>query len=273
MTISLAFNVVKLYMHELALQHETGPCPGKPLRGRGRPSSQASFSGQTASPKTAFESSLGILDTFSKFNVQQIRTLPIFQFAQVAHASVSMLKMFFVAKTDPEFSKQAPVTLPMIEQYLHHLIQSLRLASSEGKSLGAHTFLMVFVTMEQIFEEHKEDTLETMRIRYGCLPGTKQAQTLDLEEPIVTPQRRTARRSGGSSDEALHLLSEVAMGKSGANGYKPKEAQMVDSTSQQSAIEGGEMAAMGKLIGEGDLGTMSDDGFFGIMQTMWARST
>ena len=259
-------------MYELAMQHETGPEPGKPSRGRGRPSSQASLSAQTASPKTAFESTLGILDTFSKFNIQQIRTLPIFQFAQIAHASVSMMKMFFVAKSDPEFSKQVPFTLPMIEQYLDHLIELLRCASSEGKSLGAHAFLMVFVMMQKMFEEHKEETLETIRIRHGCIPGTKQAQILDLEEPTPTPQRRTARRSGESSDEALHLLSEVAMDKSRANGYKPNEAHMVDSTPQHSSPIG-EMAAMGKLIGDGDLGSMSDDGFFGIMQTMWARST
>lgn len=252
-------------MHELIILYEIGSEVMKTSRSRGK--SQA----QISSPSTAFVSTIGILDTFAKFNMKQIRTLPVFQFAQISHATVSLMKLYFAAKSDSEVSKHVPITSERIEQYTNHLINSLELAAADGKSLGAHTFLMVFVTIQKLFMEHKDDTLEEVRIRYGCIPVTKQVQVLDLEEPRPIAQRRVARRSGESSDEALHLLSEVAMGNSGSNGYTSNEAPMGKSTEQRSVSD--EMATIGKLIGEGDLVSMNDDGFFGIMQTMWARST
>ena len=252
-------------MHELVILYEIGSELTKTSRGRGK--SQV----QISSPITAFVTTVGILDTFAKFNIKQIRTLPVFQFAQISHATVSLMKLYFVAKSDPEISKHVPITSEGIEEYTSHLINSFELAAADGKSLGAHTFLMVFVTIQKLFVEHKDDTLEKVKIRYGCMPGTKQVQVLDLEEPRPIAQRRAARRSGESSDEALHLLSEVAMGKSGNNGYTSNEAPMGKSTEQQSVSD--DMATIGKLIGEADLSSMSDDGFFGIMQTMWARSS
>lgn len=252
-------------MHELVILYEIGSEPMKTSRGRGK--SQA----QISSPNSAFVSTIGILDTFAKFNIKQIRTLPVFQFAQISHATVSLMKLYFAAKSDSEVSKHVPITSERIEQYTNHLINSLELAAADGKSLGAHTFLMVFVTIQKLFAELKDDTLEEVRIRYGGMPVTKQVQVLDLEEPRPIAQRRAARRSGESSDEALHLLSEVAMGNSGSNGYTSNDAPMGKSTEQRSVSD--EMATIGKLIGEGDLVSMNDDGFFGIMQTMWARST
>jgi hypothetical protein len=269
--LTFVFNVVKLYMHELLMQHETGPEPPKTSRGRGKNQSQASPSTQTAPPNTGFTAILGILDTFLSFTVKEIRTLPSFQFAQIAHASLALMKMFFVAKSDSEFSKTAPVTQAMVEGYIQRGSDLLRSTAADGNSLAAHTFMMVLDVMRKMFEEHKDSDLQAIRTQYGGIPSTKQTQILDLEEPSTTPHRKTVHGLEENSRGALHLLSEVAMEDSNANGYKAEEAQIGNLADQRPSGEGSEMAAMGQLIG-GQMGTLSDDDFFGIMQALWARS-
>lgn len=271
-TLNFVFNVVKLYMHELLMQHESGPEPPKASRGRGKNQSQASPSAPAVPLNTGFTSLRAILDTFLGFAVKQIRTLPSFQFAQIAHASIALIKMFFVAKSDSDFSKTAPITQAMVEGYIKNLIELLRSTAADGKSLAAHTFLMIFEMMRTMFDEHKDSDLEAIRKQYGGMPSTRQTQILDLTEPSPIPQRKTARGLEENSRGALHLLSEVAMEDSNANGYKPEDAQMGSLADEQRGPHFSEMTAMGQLIGDGEMGSLSDDGFFGIMQTMWARS-
>ena len=268
-SLSLTYNVINLYMHELVMQHVAWLEPGKPPpRSRGKNQSQTSPSAQASSLNVGLTSSLGILDTFLKFNVSEIRTLPTFFFAQIAHASVSLIKMYFVSRADLEFSKQTPVTADLAEERLHRLSDSLSLACDE--SLAAHTFLKMIVTLKTLFGEHKDTPLASIKARFSGMPSLKGAQLLDLGEPNPTPQQRTAARgSAETADEALHLLSAVAMGNGDANAYSNEAG----SSAELDASVDGETAAMGQLIGEGDLGFMSDEGFIGIMQQMWARST
>lgn len=266
-------NVIKLYMHELLMQQETGPEPPKAARGRGKNQSQdSSLYGPVDSLNVGLTSSQGILDTFLGSTIQQIRTLPSFQFAQIAHASVSLMKMFFVARSNADFRKTAPISQEMVEGYSQRLSELLRSTAADGKSLAAHTFLMVFDIMRTAFDEHKFSDLSTIRAKYGGLPSTRHTQILDLEEPSPIPQRKTTAGLEQSEKGALHLLSEVAMEDSNANGYKGEESQMGKAATQFLSSETSEMTAIGKFIGEGDMGSLSDDGFFGIMQTMWARS-
>ena len=270
-SLTLTFNVINLYMHELVMQHVASLEPGKPpQRARGKNQSQPSASARTGSSDTAMASALGILETFLRFTVQEMRTLPTFFFAQIAHASLSLIKMYFVGQADATISKEAPVSAEMVEDHLTRLSDSLRLASSE--SLIASTSLKMIVTLHTVFVEHKDSPLASIKARYGGVPSLKGAQLLDLEEPKATPQQRTAARGNAeTADEALHLLSAVAMGKSNANEYQTEGVHSTGSNASGSVD--GETAAMGQLIGEGDLGFMSDEGFIGIMQQMWARST
>ena len=254
------------------MQHETGPDPSKTTRGRGKAQSQASPSGQTSAQNPGLTAILGILDTFLGFNEHDIRTLPSFQFAQVSHASVSMMKMFFVAKSDSEFSKTTPVTQTMVEGYIQRISDLLLLAAKEGKSTAARTFLMIYEMLRVMFNEHKDSDLQTIRARYGGVPSTRQAQLLDLEEPAPIPQRKTTRGLEENTRGALHVLSEVAMEDSHAKSLRPEESHYGSVADQLPSVNSSELAAVGQLIGD-QLGTVdTDDAFFGIMQTMWARS-
>ncbi|KAK4694414.1 hypothetical protein P7C71_g3160, partial [Lecanoromycetidae sp. Uapishka_2] len=269
---SFVSNVIKLYMHELLMQQETGPEPPKASRGRSKNHSQVSPYGPADPFNIGFTSIQGILDTFLGFTIHQIRTLPSFQFAQIAHASVSLMKMFFVAKSDAEFRKTAPVSQEIVEIYNQRICEQLRTTAADGKSLAAHTFLMVFDMMSTMFEKHKDSDLQAIRAKYGGVPSTKGTQILDLEEPSPIPQRKTTLGLQQNAKGGLQLLSEVAMEDSNANGYKDEEGQPGNSGQQYPSVEGGELTGMGQFMGDGEMGSLSDDGFFGIMQKMWARS-
>lgn len=267
----LTLNVINLYMHELVMQHVASLEPGKPpSRSRAKGQAQLAHSPQD-SLSIALTSTLAILDAFPKFTHQEIRTLPTLYFAQIAHASVSLIKLYFVAQADSEISKHAPVTVDMVEGRLSGLSGSLRAACSE--SLGAYTCLQMILTIQGLFEEHKNSTLASIKAHYSGIPSLQGTQMLDLKEPQPTPQHRTAPRdTAETADDALHLLSSVAMEKSNANGYEEGGPSAAPNGAASTAIDS-ERATMGQLIGEGEMGFMSDEGFMGIMQQMWARST
>ena len=260
------------------MQHVSSIEPAKqPQRSRGRyqphqPQGNAPAQGDSIS--VAMTSSIGILDTFSKFSIEEVRALPTFYFAQIAHASVSLIKMYYVARADVELSNHAPVTAEIIEEHLGKLVDSLRSACSE--SLAAATSLKMMVIIQTLFGEHKHSTLATVKARYSGVPSLRGTQILDLGEPQPTPQQRTApRASAEPADDALHLLSAVAMKETSAGGSRPRgELSDVSSSGETISIDG-ETATMGQLIGDEDMGFVTDEGYMGIMgvmQHMWARS-
>lgn len=266
MSISLAYNVISLYMYELAMQHVSCPEPSKTPR----PRSKINQSHTQPGSSTALTSTLGILDTFGKFSVQEVRTLPVFHFAQIAHASVSLIKMYFVGKIDSEYYKDVPVTAMIVEERLSSLLSSLRLSSADSKSLAAHSYLKMMGALQIVFKEHKDKTIESIKARFCGVPSMKGTQILDLEEPQPIPQQRTAsHRRGEMSGNKLDLLSAAAMEQSNADGSEASECRSGQMGGGRA--EGGEMAAIGQLIGEEDMGFISDEGFLGIMQTMFLK--
>ena len=268
--LNLVFNVINLYMHELVMQHVASFEPAKSSsRSRGKNQPLPSTPTQASSLSIAVPSTIGILDAFSKFSSQEILTLPTFHFAQVAHASVSLIKLYFVGQADSDVSKHAPIGVAMVEEDLNRLIESLR--STGGSSLTIQTFLKMIVILQTLFRENKDSSIATIKARYRGIPSLKATQMLDLEEPQPTPQQRTAApKSEESSDGALQILSAVAMGNTHTDGHSTGEGR-TDAAAGVQSVDEGEMAAMGQLIGEGDMGFMSDEGFLGIMQRMWAR--
>ncbi len=246
MSISLAYNVISLYMYELAVQHVSSPEPSKTPRARGKIKQSYTQPGFI----TALTSTIGILETFSKFSVQEIRALPIVHFAQIAHASVSLIKMYFGVK----INKDVPVTTIKTEQRLGSVLDSLRSSAADGKSLAAHTYLKVIGAIQTVFKEHKHTTIESIKARFISIPSMKGTPVLDPEERQPTPRQRTAPHGTGEMlANKLDLLSAAAMEQSNANVSEAGSGQLGGRTP-----EDGEMAAMGQLIGEG---TMSDECF------------
>lgn len=264
--VLLAYNVNGLYMYELAMQYLSSPEPPKTSRTRGKLNPAQT----PPESNTALTFVLGILDAFVSLSVQEVRTLPIFHFAQIAHAGVSLIKMYFVAKADSDYYKIVPITATLVEKRLESLLQALRSAAEDGKSLAAHTFLKVIGALQDLFQGNRHTSMEYIKARFSGAPSLKDTQILDLEEPQPTPQQRTAsHRVSKKGDDGLHLLhlaSAAAMEQS-------KASEMMPASDSQSdhAAEDGAVAAMGQLIGEGDVGSMGDEGFLGIMQTLFLK--
>ena len=243
--LSLALNVVNLYMHELAMQYYVGV---EPAVVPGELGPKPFKSTMADASNTPLSSTLGMLDDLLSLSVQGLRSLPVFQFAQIAHGTLNLTKMFNFAKVDPEYRKQMPLSAETIEQYLGQLIDLLRAGAEGGKSLPAHSFLMVLHASLDLFQEIKDMSLRQIKEHMGgTFPATNFIQILDLHEPTPTPRQwnysgdKFPLEKDSFPEGALHLLSEVAaMGKSNANGYTVEEGRLGP---QQIAAKAEAMAA------------------------------
>ena len=215
-------------MHELAMQYYVGVEPATVPGTRGNPRIEASTSTMADPSSTPLSSTLGMLDNILSLSVQGLRSLPVFQFAQIGHGTLTLTKMFSFEKADPEYRKQMPLSAETIEQYLGRLIDLLRAGAEDGKSLPAHSFLMVLHASLELFQEIKHMSLREIKQHCGGkFPATNFIQILDLHEPTPTPRQwnylgdKHPLVKDSFPEGALHLLSEVAaMGKSSGNGYR-----------------------------------------------------
>lgn len=258
--LSFALNVVNLYMHELAMQYYVGVEPAIVPGARGKQRIESSPSTMADPSNTPLSSTLGMLDNFLGLSVQGLRSLPVFQFAQIAHGTLTLTKIFNFGKADPEYRKQMSLSAETVEQYVGRLIDLLRTGAEGGKSLPAHSFLMVLHASLDLFQEIKHMTLGEIKEHCGGkFPATNFIQILDLHEPTPTPRQwnylgdKYPLEKDVFPEGALHLLSEVAaMGKSNVNGYGVKEGQLGP---QQVAAAAEAMAA-------------SEDGFASAVRKM-----
>lgn len=240
--LSLALNVVNLYMHELAMQYYVEV---EPAVVPGEQGSKSSKSMMTDPSNTPLSSTLRMLDDLLRLSVQGLRSLPVFQFAQIAHGTLTVTKVFIFGKVDAKYGKQMPVSAEIIEQYVGGLIDLLRAGAEGGKSLPAHSFLMVLHASLSLFQEIKHMSIGEIKQHVGGkFPATNFIQILDLHEPTPTPRQWNhagdkfplSKDSKDSfpeafseafSEGALQLLSEVAaMGKSNANGYGVEDGRL-----------------------------------------------
>ncbi len=258
--LSLALNVVNLYMHELAMQYYVGVKPPSIAGAQDKHAIEPPTSTIVDPSNTPLSSTLEMLENLLNLSVQGLRSLPVFQFAQIAHGTLTLTKIFSFAKADPEYREQMRLSAETVELYLGRLIDLLRAGAEGGKSLPAHSFLMVLHAALALFQEIKNMTLREIKEHVGGkFPATNFIQILDLHEPTPTPRQwnylgdKHPLEKDVFPEGALHLLSEVAaMGKSNANGYGGEEGQL---GSQQVAAKAQAMGA-------------SEDGFASAVRKM-----
>ena len=235
-------------MHELAMQYYVGVKPPAVPGAGSKLGAESSTIIEIDQSNNPLLSTIRMLENLLSLSVQGLRSLPVFQFAQMGHGTLTLTKIFSFAKADPEYRKQMPLTAETVEEYLSRLIDLLRAGAEGGKSLPAHSFLMVLHASLALFQQIKHMSLREMKEHVGGkYPATNFIQILDLHEPTPTP--RQWNYSGDKyplvdnvfPEGALHLLSEVAaMGKSNANGHRREEGQIGP---QQVAAEAQAMVA------------------------------
>lgn len=259
----MALNVVNLYMHELAMQYYVGVEPAMVPGARGKQRIEPSTSTMTDPLNTPLSSTLAMLDNLLSLSVQGLRSLPVFQFAQIAHGTLTLTKMYNFGKADAEYRKQMPLSAETVEQYVGRLIDLLRAGAEGGNSLPAHSFLMVIHASLNLFREIKHMSLREIKEHCGGkFPATNFIQILDLHEPTPTPRQwnymgdKFPLEQDVFPEGALHLLSEVAaMGKSNMNGYR---------------VEGGQVGPQ-EIAAEAEAMAVGEDSFASAVRKMSAN--
>ncbi|KAL7928094.1 hypothetical protein V8C35DRAFT_333723 [Trichoderma chlorosporum] len=233
-TLRLNFNVVNLYMHEMALHSDTMSEQWRPPFDTGalkdgivnsEPLSAAHINALSAC-LTAID---GIFNTFLSMDVLSIRCLPVFNFMRVAYGVVILIKMYFSASSPgSEMGKVIHKDNMRVEYYLEALLDKFRATAADNKCRPAAKFLVVLAMLRSwFFKQGKEGGGGTATPDDGDAPssssqqkqqqqqyaaqGTQQQQQ-QLQQQLQQQQRLQPQQQSiqQSVNTPLQLLSEVA---------------------------------------------------------------
>ncbi len=286
-------------------------------------------SAHVAALTTCLKSIHGIFDTFLGLAVSDVRALPVFHFARLARASVLLIRMYVVAATpDSPLGNVISGDDMKVEHYLGGLIELLRAGWLEGNCHPAHKLSIVLVLLQSRFKRTKEgksglvdetavvpsriDATPIDSLRYATQQEYRKMQLEGDNDFPGGPAKRDQKSPPQQSqlvqsvpvagDDALHLLSEVAMGNSAPNGHHHHSQQNHDGGwfgynhngtapmggapppsygadnnyyhHEEAAynhpglqvLQAGFEQAIEMTLGAGGLSIMDDDGFYHIMQ-------
>ncbi|KAL7788222.1 hypothetical protein V8C37DRAFT_388911 [Trichoderma ceciliae] len=234
-TLRLNFNVINLYMHEMALHSDTMSDQWRPpfnteaLKDgivNSEPLSAAHINALSAC-LTAID---GIFNTFLSMDVLSIRCLPVFNFMRVAYGVVILIKMYFSASSPgSEMGKVIHKDNMRVEYYLEALLDKFRATAADDKCRPAAKFLVVLAMLRSwFFKQGKGDGVSSGPNLHGAASpeaggassssssqqrqyasqGTQQQQQLQLQLQQQQQQLQQSRQS--TANTPLQLLSEVA---------------------------------------------------------------
>lgn len=176
----------------------------------------------------------GILNTFLSFELDIIRTLPIFYFVRVAYAVVVLIKMYFaVAAPGSEIGKIISKDDLRVESHLDSLLTLFRTSADEGSFRPATKFLFILSKLREWFQKHRDGKTGSRTSGGGASPEHKAAQLQhqQRQQQPRLPQQQYGNGMHGTghagyqgANTPLHLLSEVAMGDS--NGAASRQAHL-----------------------------------------------
>ncbi|KAL6808344.1 hypothetical protein J3E69DRAFT_351842 [Trichoderma sp. SZMC 28015] len=252
-TLRLNFNVVNLYMHEMALHSDTMSDQWRPpfntdaLKDgivNSEPLSAAHINALSAC-LTAID---GILNTFLSMDVLSIRCLPVFNFMRVAYGVVILIKMYFSASSPgSEMGKVIHKDNMRVEYYLGALLDKFRATAADNKCRPAAKFLVVLAMLRSwFFKQGKEggsgggtgssedsegpcssssQQKQQQQQQQYTAQGTQQQQQLQQQlqqqqqqqqQQLQPPQQQSRQQNVNTP---LQLLSEVATtGRDGSGG-------------------------------------------------------
>ncbi|EMR71965.1 putative fungal specific transcription protein [Eutypa lata UCREL1] len=239
-SLLLSFNVLSLYMHEVALHVDKtddmrpsaintesldDPIPGL------SESLTAAHIGALSSCLTAID---GIFETFLSMDVRSIRCLPVFNFVRVAYAVVVLIKMYFSASSpDSELGKVINKDNMKVDEYLDRLLDKFRGVAEGDKSRPAAKFQLVLAMLRGWFQKQGTQLQQQKPEGNGTTapkaentptPGSQQQQQQQQQPP---PQQQQHQRQTESdfANTPLQLLSEIATGNDPSRGGKQNGGQ------------------------------------------------
>ena len=221
-------HVVNLYMHEVAMHIDHNKDEFKPpfteqtLRPADNPISLTTA--HISALSTCLSAIDGILDTFLKFDIETIRSLPVAHFVHVAYAVVVLIKMFLAAATpNSELGKVIKKEDMKVEQHLDGLVNKFKASSADEKSCPSAKVLMVLIMLKTWFDRQREgklpvsgpgETLTSSTMPTARNDADKSKET--LSDNSDSRQRQIPRQLIGYSpaNTPLQVLSELATGDS-----------------------------------------------------------
>ncbi|OHE98996.1 hypothetical protein CORC01_05686 [Colletotrichum orchidophilum] len=244
-TLKMTFQVLSLYMHEIALHTQMDdirpPFDTATLKDGMLPNLTLTTSHINA--LSACLSAIdGIFEAFLAMEVPSIRCLPVFNFVRVAYAVVVLIKMYFSA-TAPgsELGKVIDKDNMKVEYYLDALLEKFRAAASDDRSRPAAKFLIVLVMLRSWFLKQSKGLVTGVPVPEGgnasfqgpaaagvnSQPETPASATqTSFRRPDATPAaaeeqqaQQRAYQPGAqhptmpeypAANTPLHLLSEIA---------------------------------------------------------------
>ena len=210
-TLEIGFNVVTLFMNELAIHSDSSNDQWRPPFNtdnlqEGIVQSETLSTAHINALSACLAASTSILDIFIALPITRVRCLPVFNFVRVAFALVIRLKMWFTAAS-PRLDLGNIIERESLraEYYIEALLDKFRAAGAEEKCRSALKFLVVLAM------------LKTWFFRYGKADGGAAGPGPGRAGAEMTLQRSESSSADAVSQQQkpkantpLQLLSEVA---------------------------------------------------------------
>ncbi|KAK2591082.1 hypothetical protein QQS21_011238 [Conoideocrella luteorostrata] len=232
-TLKMAFGILNLYMHELALHsdgeadHVSPPFSTDNLQD-GIVSSEPLSAAHINALSACLRAIDNIFQTFLAMDVFAIRCLPVFTFVRVAYAVVILMKMYFSASSpSSELGKVINKETMRVAYYLEALLEKFSATAADDKCRPASKFLLVLVMLRSWFLKHgkadgKPDGNGTGNNTSGSTPGGEvgvatAAAAAQPPDPSLQSQfqqqQQQQQQESSSATTPLQVLSEVAMNR------------------------------------------------------------
>ncbi|KAK1970698.1 hypothetical protein LY78DRAFT_569408 [Colletotrichum sublineola] len=241
-TLRMAFHVLSLYMHEIALHTQLDdirpPFDTAVLRD-GMLASLTLTTSHINALSACLSAIDGVFEAFLEMEVPRVRCLPVFNFVRVAYAVVVLIKMYFsAAAPGSELGKVIDKDNMKVEYYLDALLEKFRAAASDDRSRPAAKFLVVLVMLRSWFLKQSKGPSASAptegahsSLRDAAAPAATAAShpektpssihasrptEAELVEQQQQQQQRTyqpvppAMQEYPAANTPLHLLSEIA---------------------------------------------------------------
>ncbi|KAI9672381.1 MAG: hypothetical protein M1817_003403 [Caeruleum heppii] len=168
-------HVVNLYIHEICLHHEHNVDDFRPPFTEDALKAQASAQSELLTPShiaaltTCLSATHDVFEIFLGYELEAVRTLPIFHFVRVAYAVVLLIKMFFAATSSGgELGKVISTEDMKTELYLDRLLEQFRAAAEGEKCRPASKFLMVLVLLKTWFQKQRAGAISEAQTTKTC---------------------------------------------------------------------------------------------------------
>ncbi|PNY24039.1 Transcriptional regulator WAR1, partial [Tolypocladium capitatum] len=212
-TLTMSFNLLSLYMHELVLLSDTRSDHFRPpfnaeMIEDGMAGSEPLSAAHTNALSTCLTAIDGIFGTFLAMDVSSIRCLPIFNFVRIAYAVVVLMKLYFSATSPKSELGRVVRDNVHVEHYLDALLDKLRTTAAEDRCRPAAKFIVVLAMLRSWFvrQGRDGDGSGAGAARPGETPSSKtSAMPPDGSSSMAQPR-------DGINTTPLQVLSEVAMG-------------------------------------------------------------